>query len=204
MQKINPTRQELLRLKKRLKIAKSGHKLLQDKLDGLIKEFLSKIDDFKSLRKKINQELPLAFFNFYKSYSYLGPEEIESLLCHLPKIEINKKESQIMGVRISKYEAKNKQEIIDTPISFYTDSNFINSRKKVIDLFDEIIQYFSLEKEIKTLSYEIERNRRRINSLEHILIPEIIKNIKYIYQKLEEGERFNRTVLMKVKTLIVK
>lgn len=201
--KINPTRQELLKLKKRLKIAKSGHKLLREKLDGLMREFLGRINKLRNLRKTLEEKLPVIFFDFLRSQNNLGPKNLENLLSHIPQAEIETSTSNIMGVNLEGYDVLNKKEIMETPFSVLSSNYYLEkSRKEIIEIFQEILNYANLTNEIKTLSAEIERNRRRVNSLEYVYIPEMIRTKKYITQKLEEGERFNRAVLLKLKTLI--
>lgn len=202
--KINPTRQELLKLKKRLKIAKSGHKLLKEKLDGLMSEFFKKINDLILLRKEI-VSLSSAFLDFFYSNNTIGKEKIEEILSVLPKAELIRERVNIMGVEVSQYEIKNIEEILSHPIDLQSaDYRLVSSRKKLNEFSHKIIEYASLSLKIRELAKEIEKNRRRVNSLKYVYIPEVERNKKYITQKLEEGERFERTVSLKLKSLIEK
>lgn len=200
--KINPTRQELLKLKKRLKIAKSGHKLLKEKLEGLMREFLKKINDLIVLRKKVENELPLALLDFFYSSNVLGVKETKESLSSIPKAEIEKTKSNIMGVEVNDYRIINKDAVFSGSVDFKKSNyRFILSKKKMASLGEYLMEYASLSLKIRELASEIEKNRRRVNSLEHVYIPEVERAKKYITQKLEEGERFERTVALKLKTL---
>lgn len=201
--KINPTRQELLKLKKRLKIAKSGHKLLKEKLDGLMREFLKEINNLTFLRKEIENELPSGLIDFFYSSNVLGIEKVKGILSNIPKAKIEETMSNVMGVEVKDYKTINKEEIEKASINYESSNyNLLLSKKKITSLNKKILDYISLHLRIKEMASEIEKNRRRVNSLEHVYIPQVEKAGKYIAQKLEEGERFNRTVILKIKTML--
>ncbi len=201
--KVNPTRQELLKIKKRLKTAESGHSLLKEKLDGLMQEFLANIRGLKSARKRLEEKISPAFLEFLISNNRLGTQRTEDLISHLPLAEIDLSFFNIMGVKIRKGEIKNREEIKESEISLIaTDNNLHQSREKIIDAIDDIIEYANLTIKVRLLAEEIEKTRRRVNSLEHVYIPEMERIKKYISQKLEERERFDRTVVLKLKELI--
>ncbi len=198
--KVNPTRQELLRLKKQLKVAQSGHKLLKSKLDSLIQEFLSHVKDLQGLRKEIEENIPDLLMSYLKAENNIGGNEIDALTSHIPSAQLGVKRENIMGVRVEEYQFINKEEIKDTPFSETSgDYNLEKSKIKSYELIDKILEYATIEQKIKLLAKEIENTRRRVNSLEHVYIPEIVKARKFITQKLEEKERFERTVLIKLK-----
>ncbi len=198
--KINPTRQELLKLKKRLKIAKSGHKLLKEKLEGLMREFLKKIHELISLRKELEKELPSALLNFFQASNVLDSQNLESILSSVSKAKVSKKSLNIMGIEVEDYTFLNKEEIFSAPVDYYLSSySLLLSKKKFLNIAQLIIEYGTLSLKIRKLASEIEKNRRRVNSLEHVYIPELEKVKKYITQKLEEGERFEKTVALKLK-----
>ena len=201
--KINPTRQELLKLKKKLKVAQSGHKLLKNKLDSLIQEFLSHVKELQEIRKDIEDNTPEMLMDYLKAENNLGKSEIDALTAHIPDAKLEKQEKNIMGVRVEEYKFLNKEEISETPFSKKAgDYNLEKSQKKAFEILDSIIEYATLEQKIKLLAKEIEATRRRVNSLEHVYMPEIEEAQKYITQKLEEKERFERTVLMKLKDFL--
>ncbi len=198
--KINPTRQELLRLKKQLKVAVSGHKLLKNKLDSLIQEFLTHVKKLQGLREKIENQTPGLLMSYLKAENNLGKSQIDALISQIPEAELGLERENIMGVRVEEYEFKNLEEIQKTPLSKKSgDSNLEKAQNKSYEILDSILKYATLEQKIKLLAAEIENTRRRVNSLEHVYIPEIKEAQKYITQKLEEKERFERTVLIKLK-----
>lgn len=201
--KVNPTRQELLKIKKRLKTARSGHGLLKEKLDGLMQEFLANIKNLKASRKSLDEKLSSVFFDFYKSNNRVGKNRIDALMSHIPQAEVDLTFYSVMGVRIRKVAVLNKKEIEESKTSLRaTDDNFNLAEKELKTLFTDIISYANLIIKVRLLAEEIEKTRRRVNSLEHIYIPEMERVIKYISQKLEERERFDRTVILKLKELI--
>ncbi len=201
--KINPTRQELLKLKKQLKVAESGHKLLKNKLDSLIQEFLMHVKKLQDLRKRIEEKIPGLLMDYLKAENNMGREEIGAMISHIPSAELEVEKKNIMGVKVEEYGFKNKEEIKNTGFGEVSlDYNIEKVKEKSYDLIDGILSYATLEQKIKLLAEEIESTRRRVNSLEHVYIPEIKETQKYITQKLEEKERFERTVLMKLKEFL--
>jgi V/A-type H+/Na+-transporting ATPase subunit D len=201
--KANTTRQELLKIKKRLKTAKSGHGLLKEKLDGLMQEFLGNIKELKSERKNLEGKMSKIFFGFFIGNNRIGKEKIETLISHLPSLDVNLSFYSTMGVRIRKIEAKNKEEIVGAKISdVAADYEILKAKEEASLIFDDILKYANLTIKVRLLANEIEKTRRRVNSLEHIYIPEMERVKKYISQKLEERERFDRTVILKLKDLI--
>lgn len=201
--KISPTRQELLRLKKQLKTAKSGHKLLKNKLDSLVQEFLSHVKELQKARKEIDEKMHSFLMDYLKAESSLGKEDARALTAHIPAAEVGFEKRNIMGVVVDDFTARNKAEIQNTPLGEISgDHNLKEAKKKSHDILQYIVEYATLEQKIRKLAEEIENTRRRVNSLEHVYIPRLEKNKKYIEQKLEESGRFERTILMKVKEFL--
>ncbi len=201
--KVNPTRQELLKIKKRLNTAKSGHALLKEKLDGLMQEFLADIRNLKLAREDLDQKIPAALFDFFFAYNKMGERKITGLVSHLPKADIDLSFFNVMGVKIRKGEVKNLKEVEDSKISLLSGDNFIyRSKKEISKNINDILNYANLTMKIRLLAEEIEKTRRRVNSLEHVYIPEMERIKKYISQKLEERERFDRTVILKLKEVM--
>ncbi len=201
--KVNPTRQELLKIKKRLKTARSGHKLLKEKLDGLMQEFLANIKDLKKSRTELEERMTPAALNFFKASNRVGRDKIATLTHHIPTAEVDLSFYSVMGVRIRNANIKNKEQIALSEISLVSADNELYSAKEGVDkIADNIISYANLIIKIRLLAEEIEKTRRRVNSLEHIYIPEMERVMKYIAQKLEERERFDRTVILKLKEMI--
>ncbi len=201
--KINPTRQELLRLKKQLKVAESGHELLKNKLDSLIREFLNHVKELQKLRKEIEETIPELLTDHLKAENNLGSNRLKAILSHIPRAEVEVEKKNIMGVEVEEYQFKNEEEVRKTPLGKKSgDHNLEKVKEKAGKISDSILKYATLEQKIKLLAEEIESVRRRVNSLEHVYIPEIQESQKYITQKLEEKERFERTVLMKLKDFL--
>ncbi len=199
--KTSPTRQELLKLKKRLVLARSGHRLLKHKMDSLLREFLKHIEEIQELQRDLGERLPKVFFLFFETQNTMGVEEVKNLVAHIEKARISEREINIMGVPVKEYGITNTDEVINSPFSEITaDKRLVNVKKEMFSLLNDMINYASLEQKVSKLAREIESTRRRVNSLEHVYIPELEALRKYIYNKLEENERYERTVLIKLKT----
>ncbi len=202
--KVNPTRQELLELKKRLERAKTGHDLLEDKLESLMREFLGKIKEIKKLREKIERELPLVFYSFFDFQITFGEKETRNLLSSVPKLKIGTVSENIVGVKTRKYEAENKEEVLGYSFSGVLPSFFLSRiQESLKNIFNDLLYYASLEQEIRALADEITTTRRRVNALEYVFIPQMEESKKYIFQKLEENERFTRALLMRLKAQLI-
>ena len=201
--KVNPTRQELLKIKKRLKTAQSGHDLLKEKLDGLMQEFLGNIRELQKLREGLGEKISPAFYHFFLSASRAGQEETENLISHLPLADVNLTFRNIMGVQIREGNVVNREKLEESKISLHSvDSDLYRSKEDISAIRNNLINYENLTIKIRLLAEEIEKTRRRVNSLEHVYIPEMMRVRKYISQKLEERERFDRTVILKLKEIM--
>ncbi len=199
--KVSPTRQELLKLKKRVVLARSGHRLLKHKMDTLLREFLKHIEEIQKLQEDLGKRLPQVFFLFFEAQNMMGIEEVKNLVLHIEKARVSEKEVNIMGVAVKEYGIINTDEVINSPFSEITaDRRLVSVKKEMFSFLNDIIKYASLEQKVSKLAREIESTRRRVNSLEHVYIPELEASRKYIYNKLEENERYERTVLIKLKT----
>ena len=201
--KVNPTRQELLKIKKRLKTAKSGHRLLKEKLDGLMQEFLGNIKEAKQAREKLEERIPEMLFDFFSANNRIGERGVEGFINHLPFMDVDLSFYNVMGVRIRNIEAGNIEEVRESKISVdAVDYQLYKAKEDSLSIFENVLRYANLTIKIRLLAEEIEKTRRRVNSLEHIYIPEMERVKKYISQKLEERERFDRTVVLKLKEMI--
>ncbi len=201
--KVNPTRQELLKIKKRLKTAKSGHRLLKEKLDGLMQEFLGNIKEAKRVREKLEEKIPEMLFDFFSANNRIGEKGVKELITHLPFMDVDLSFYNVMGVRIRNIEAGNIEEVRESKISVdAVDYELYKAKEDSLSIFEDVLRYANLTIKIRLLAEEIEKTRRRVNSLEHIYIPEMERVKKYISQKLEERERFDRTVVLKLKEMI--
>ena len=181
---INPTRMELTRLKRRLKTAARGHKLLKDKQNGMTKQFMEQIRRNRELRAKVEAGLAEAALQFSAASSVMGEKELgEALLLPAGEIGVVGGSNNIMSVQVP---------------TLRSDAATITMTK----LFPILLQLAECEKTCDMLASEIEKTRRRVNALEHVMIPEMERNIKFITMKLEDNERQNITRLMKVKDVI--
>lgn len=198
---VNPNRMELLKLRKRTAIAKRGHKLLKDKLDELMKQFLGLVRDSANLRKEVEQRLADAYLTFAIARSEMITEEVEEALS-VPamQLELEVQEKQIMGVRVPSFEVRLEGEY-DCYSLFTTPTAFDAAMQSYQDLLPMLVRLAEVEYSINLMAMEIEKTRRRVNALEHVLIPSLEETVSYITMKLDEMERSYRTQLMKIKSM---
>lgn len=193
---------ELLRLKKRHALAVRGHKLLKDKQDELVRNFLEIIEETKQLRVQADNEIQSVFQSFSVAEGVVGGAAIESLFA-LPgaQTEVRSKTKTIMNLKTPKLEV----EITGNPFEYgFQNSSVLVDRsvRKFGELLSTLLKLAELEKTSILLAEEIEKTRRRVNALEYILIPNITDTIQYITMKLSEMERSNLTRIKKVKAMI--
>ena len=205
---VNPTRMELSRLKKRLTTARRGHKLLKDKRDELMRQFLDLVKYNQELRLKIESDLTDAYRGFAAASALMDPAMMEQTFLY-PKqgVKIDMQFKNIMSVNVPVYEIQtHTQDISDIyPYSFVsTPAELDNSVLRLSSLLEDMLKLAEIEKTVKLLAQEIEKTRRRVNALEYVMIPQFEETIKYILMKLDENERGNTTRLMKVKDMMLK
>ena len=204
---INPTRMELTRLKGRLRTAKRGHKLLKDKRDELMKQFLEIVRRNRQLRQRVEEGLEQANGAFTVASAVMSPEMLEQALLY-PKqsVELNMTYRNIMSVDVPVYHFKTKNE---DPTEIYpygfaqTSGELDTALESLSAVFQDMMELAEVEKTMQLLAQDIEKTRRRVNALEYVMIPNLEKNIKYISMKLDENERGNTTRLMKVKEMVL-
>ncbi|HPV36993.1 MAG TPA: V-type ATP synthase subunit D [Candidatus Hydrogenedentes bacterium] len=196
---VNPTRMELLRLRKRLAVARRGHKLLKDKLDGLMKDFGEYAKAYKERRLAVDEQLPrvLKYFVLAEATSSRAVTE-DALDLTRQDLIIETQLRRVMGVAIphievSFGEVRGGYSLMHTSPEL---DSAIDSLKKFIP---ELLHMSELEQTVRLLSQEIEKTRRRVNALEHTLIPNMAETIKFIKSKLDEMERSTTSQLMKIK-----
>ena len=204
---VNPTRMELTRLKKQLKTAVRGHKLLKDKRDELMRQFLDLIRENKALREEVEKELHDANSHFALAGSVMSSEALDAALLY-PKqeayLEVTSK--NVMSVDIPVYDIKTRT---SDPSDIYaygfaaTSFELDEAVAKMSDLLPKLLRLAEIEKSTQRMSVEIEKTRRRVNALEHVLIPRYTETIRFISMKLEESDRSSRTRLMKVKDMML-
>jgi V/A-type H+-transporting ATPase subunit D len=205
---VNPTRMELSRLKKRLKTASRGHKLLKDKRDELMKQFLEIVRENRDLRKKVENALLNAHKSFTVASAIMSPDILEeALLCPKQSVALEISFKNIMSVNVPRYKFITKSE---DPAEIYpygfahTSGDLDDALSFLSAAMMDLLRLAEIEKSAQLLAQEIEKTRRRVNALEYVMIPQLNETIKYITMKLDENERGNLTRLMKVKDMILK
>jgi len=205
---INPTRMELTRLKGRLKTAIRGHKLLKDKRDELMKQFMDVVRENRSVRRDVEEALMRAHGAFTVASALMSPETLEqSLLYPKQSVELGMTFRNVMSVNVPSYEFKTKSDNTSEiyPYGFATTSGELDDAVKALaDAFEGMLRLAQIEKTSQLLAEEIEKTRRRVNALEYVKIPEMQETIKFITMKLGENERGATVRLMKVKDMILK
>ena len=203
---INPTRMELTRLKGRLKTAVRGHKLLKDKRDEMMKQFLEIVRKNRALRKKVEEGLQRANAAFTVASAVMGPEMLEQALLY-PKagVELDVSFRNVMSVNVPVYDFHTTGDGAEIyPYGFAQTSGELDAALETLEsVFRDMLELAEVEKSMQLLAQEIEKTRRRVNALEYVVIPETQQNIRYISMKLDENERGNTTRLMKVKDMVL-
>lgn len=203
---VNPTRMELTRLKKKLVTATRGHKLLKDKRDELMRQFLDKVRENKRLRERVENGIQAANKNFLLARAGMQDEVLNTaLLAPKQKVTLESETENVMSVDIPKFTFKTRTPDENDIYSYgfaFTSSDLDGAVKSLSDIFPDMLKLAECEKACQLMAAEIEKTRRRVNALEHVMIPELQENIKYITMKLDENERSNLTRLMKVKDMI--
>ncbi|MGA1864891.1 MAG: V-type ATP synthase subunit D [bacterium] len=199
----NATRMELLRLKKRIVIARRGHKLLKDKQDELMRRFMDMIKGYRKLRQISEEKLAGAFQSFILSRAVTRKEFLEEAFMGSKKpMEVSVSTYSIMNIKAPKLELKSMPDVLYTYGFSNTPSDLDKSLSLLTEALPLMIQLAQTEKSIELLAEEIEKTRRRVNALEYILIPNLQDTIKHITMRLSEMERSNLTRLMKVKDIV--
>lgn len=205
---VNPTRMELTRLKKKLVTATRGHKLLKDKLDELMRQFLDKVRENKRLRERVENGIQAANKNFLLARAGMQDEVLNTaLLAPKQKVTLESETENVMSVDIPKFTFKTRTPDENDIYSYgfaFTSSDLDGAVKSLSDIFPDMLKLAECEKACQLMAAEIEKTRRRVNALEHVMIPELQENIKYITMKLDENERSTQIRLMKVKDMMLK
>lgn len=205
---VNPTRMELTNLKKKLVTARRGHKLLKDKRDELMRRFLELVRENKELRKKTEEAIRRANAHMALSCSNMSDESLDiALMMPSQKMSIEIKDKNIMSVIVPEYDVKLKTADEGDIYSYgfaFTSGDLDDAVKDFADIMPDMIRLAQIEKTCQLLATEIEKTRRRVNALEHVMIPDYEDTIKYITMKLEEADRSNTTRLLKIKDMLLK
>ncbi len=194
--RVNPTRMQLVLLKRRLELAKRGHKLLKDKLDGLVAEFLSQKKRFMRFHDRIEGPLKSVFLNAAYASALSLREHLPASPEETARLDVQASYRNIMGISIPKYSVTLKdrepERLSGRSVEFF------ESARDFKKLLPDLVDFASLLETLRLLSRQIMETRRRVNALEYILIPELTKTARSIRMKLEEAERSSRTVLIKM------
>ncbi len=204
---VTPTRMVLNQLKGRLKTARRGHKLLKDKRDELMRQFMDVVKLNKQLRTRVEEGLTAAFAAQQVASSIMSPEMLEqALLYPRQSVELNMSFKNIMSVNVPVYTFKTAN---DDPSEIYpygfaqTSGELDDALSQLSKVFEDMLELAQVEKTMQLLAEEIEKTRRRVNALEYVMIPELEGNIKYITMKLEENENATKVRLIKVKEMVL-
>lgn len=196
---VNPNRMELLRLRRRLVLAERGHKLLKDKLEEIMRRFLEIMRRLYKLQEEVQTKMAKVSLSFAFVRTRSGKKELSDLIPEGTLILETKKE-KIFNLSIPRFEIK-QLEISDYDF-LNTESELDIGLRKFRELLEDLMELARLWKSVELLSHEIEATRRRVNALEHILIPSIKETINYISGRLEEMERSYQVQLMRVKEIV--
>lgn len=204
---VNPTRMELTNLKRKLVTARRGHKLLKDKRDELMRQFLDLIKENKKLREKVEKAICEANRHFSMAAASMSEESLAvSLMMPSQRMSIEVKEKNIMSVKtpvfVPEYKFADKGEVYSYGLAF-TSGDLDEGVKALSEIMPDMLRLAEVEKTCQLLSSEIEKTRRRVNALEYVMIPDYEDTIKYITMKLDENERSNTTRLMKIKDMML-
>ena len=204
---VNPTRMELTKQKKKLVTAKRGHKLLKDKRDELMRQFLDLARENMALRLRVEEGIRSANINFVVAKAGMSEETLNTALL-APKQEVYLETStkNVMSVEIPSFEYKTRTADANDIYSYgfaFTSSDLDGAVKSLADILPDMLRLAESEKACQLMSAEIEKTRRRVNALEHVIIPEAQEHIKYITMKLDENERSTQIRLMKVKDMML-
>ncbi len=204
---VNPTRMELTNLKRKLVTARRGHKLLKDKRDELMRQFLELVKENKKLREKVETAIAEANKHFSMATASMNEESLAvSLMMPSQRMSIEVKEKNIMSVKtpvfVPEYKFADKGEVYSYGLAF-TSGDLDEGVKSLSEIMPDMLRLAEVEKTCQLLSSEIEKTRRRVNALEYVMIPDYEDTIKYITMKLDENERSNTTRLMKIKDMML-
>ncbi len=203
---VSPTRMELLRLRRREKLAEKGHDLLREKRDALIAEFLDVVSEVRGARKEVEVKLKEAFDFLIVAQAGLGVEQVRQLsLMTSQEIPLDFSSRSIMGVHVPILELENElaRKVTERGYGFMDSSAAVDrSAKSFEEALEKIIKLAELEEAVRNLAGEVEKTKRRVNALEYIMIPGLKATRKYIQMRLEEMERENFIRLKKIKAIL--
>ena len=207
MATVNATRMELTRLKGKLITATRGHKLLKDKRDELMRQFLELVRENRTLREKVEEGLANANRNFALARSTMSDETVEAaFMAPKQEVSVDVSTQNVMSVNVPKFGIKTRTSDENDIYSYgfaFTSGDLDAAVDSLAQLQTDMLRLAEVEKSCQLMAIEIEKTRRRVNALEHVMIPEYRTNIKDISMKLDEAERSAQVRLMKVKDMML-
>lgn len=204
---VTPTRMELTKQKKKLATATRGHKLLKDKRDELMRQFLDLVRENKALREKVEAGIAKANKNFVLARATTSEQVLNTALL-APKqevyVEVGTRNVMSVDIPVFTYKTRSADEGDIYSYGFaYTSADLDDAVLSLKELFEDMLKLAEVEKSCQLMAAEIEKTRRRVNALEHVMIPEAQEKIRYISMKLDENERSSQIRLMKVKDMML-
>lgn len=204
---VNPTRMELTKQKKKLATATRGHKLLKDKRDELMRQFLELVRENKALREKVEQGIEAVNKNFVLARASSSDQVLNTaLLAPKQEIYLDTDIKNVMSVEIPVFSVKTRSADAGDIFSYgfaFTSSDLDDAVKSLQELLPDMLRLAEVEKSCQLMAAEIEKTRRRVNALEYVMIPDAQEKIRYITMKLDENERSTQIRLMKVKDMML-
>lgn len=204
---VNPTRMELTRLKKKLTTATRGHKLLKDKRDELMRLFLERVRENRKLRMEVEEGIRAANQNFMLARAGMQDAVLNTaLLCPKQKVSLECAVENVMSVEVPKFAFHTRTPEQGDLFSYgfaFTSGDLDDAVESLAAVFPAMLKLAESEKSCQLMAAEIEKTRRRVNALEHVMIPQLQETIRYITMKLDENERSTQARLMKVKDMML-
>ena len=204
---VNPTRMELTRQKKKLATATRGHKLLKDKRDELMRQFLELVRENKALREKVEEGLEAVNKNFVLARASSSDQVLNTaLLAPKQEVYLNADTRNVMSVEIPVFTTSTRSADEGDIYSYgfaFTSGDPDDAVKSLQELLPDMLRLAEVEKSCQLMAAEIEKTRRRVNALEYVMIPDAQEKIRYITMKLDENERSTQIRLMKVKDMML-
>ena len=204
---VNPTRMELTRLKKKLVTARKGHKLLKDKRDEQMRRFMELVKENRILREKVEKGIAQSNKNFALAAAVMSDEEVKTaLLAPKQSVSVDASSKNVMSVNVPVFDYKTRTADKNDIFSYgfvSTSADLDSAVQSLSDVFPDMLRLAEVEKSCAMMAAEIEKTRRRVNALEHVMIPDYMEKIRYITMKLDENERSTQIRLLKVKHMML-
>ena len=204
---VNPTRMELTRLKKKLVTARKGHKLLKDKRDELMRRIMELVKENRILREKVEKGIAQSNKNFALAAAVMSDEEVKTaLLAPKQSVSVDASSKNVMSVNVPVFDYKTRTADKNDIFSYgfvSTSADLDSAVQSLSDVFPDMLRLAEVEKSCAMMAAEIEKTRRRVNALEHVMIPDYMEKIRYITMKLDENERSTQIRLLKVKDMML-